>query len=217
MKRKEKIILVGGGGHCKVVIDALRKASKFEVIGIVDANPNLKAVSEVKVVGDDDILEKIFKSKCKNAFISVGSTGNPSVRVKLASKLKAIGFRLPAVIHPRSVIAKNALIGEGVFVAAAAVIGPDAKIGDNVIINTNSSVDHDCVISGFVHIAPGVTLSGGVKVGARTHIGTGSSIIEQVNIGADVVIGAGSVVVCDLPEGCKAYGTPCKEVGRSDG
>lgn len=212
----EKIVLVGGGGHCKVVIDVIIKSKKFEIFGIVDPKPKSSGIPGLKFIGDDSTLIDIFQSGCKNAFITVGSIGEPSVRIKLAQILTSIGFNLPIIIHPSAVIAKGVNIEVGVFIGAAVVIGPDTNIGKNAIINTKVSIDHDCKIGDFVHLAPGVTLCGGVEVGAKSHIGSGASIIEYKKIGAETLIGAGSVVTSDIPAKCKAFGNPCKVIEQKN-
>lgn len=199
---KKKIVLVGGGGHCKVVIDAIRKSGKFNIYGIID--PNLakgKLVLGVKVMGNDDMLKVLFKKGIINAFVSVGSIGNCEIRKRIYSNLKKNKFQLPVIIHPKSILADGIELGEGAFVAAGAVINPGAKIGKNAIINTSSSVDHDCVIGDFVHIAPGVTLSGGVIVGDETHIGAGANVIQCLKIGKRCVVGAGTTVRHDMEDG----------------
>ncbi len=203
---KKKIVLIGGGGHCKVVIDAINLTGEFDIYGIVD--PALKKtdkVSGVAVLGKDDMLSDIFKEGIKCAFITVGSVGNCEIRKKIYKNLKDIGFNLPVIAHPKSVIASDVIssIGEGTFIAAGAVINPGTKIGKNAIINTRASVDHDCIIGDFVHVAPGATLSGAVKVGDETHIGTGANIIQCITIGKNCVIGAGTTVRKDIGNGKK--------------
>lgn len=187
-----KIVVVGGGGHAKVVIDAIKCGKEFEVCAISD--PGLKKsslVAGIPVVGDDGALPGLFKKGVKDAFVAVGSIGDCSVRKKIYDNLKKTGFRLPVIAHPKAVIAGDVELGEGVFVAAGAVVNTGAKIGNNAILNTSSSVDHDCIIGDFTHIAPGVTLSGGVVVGNETHIGTGANVIQNIKIGKRCMVGAG--------------------------
>lgn len=200
MYMKEKIVLLGAGGHCKVIIDALRKNLSFDILGVIDNDLQVKEVSGIKKIGSDKDLAGIFKSGCRNAFIAVGSIGDASLRIKLADQLSASGFILPKIIHPGAIIAEGVVIGDGSFIAAGAVIGPDAAIGKNVIVNTSSSVDHDCCIEDFVHIAPGVTLSGTVSIGRETHIGTGASVIQNIKIGRNCLIGAGAIVVRNIAD-----------------
>ncbi|NQT95551.1 MAG: acetyltransferase [Candidatus Omnitrophica bacterium] len=201
----DKIILVGGGGHCKVVIDAIQKSGSFEIYGIADSSlPKDETVLGIKVLGDDTILEELLKDGIKYAFISVGSIGNCGVRKKIYENLKDIGFELPVIIHPNAVKASDVETGEGTFVAAGAVINPGTKIGKNVIINTRSSVDHDCAIGDFVHIAPGAILSGGVKVGDEAHIGTGAKVIQSLEIGKRAFICAGITITRNIDDEEKA-------------
>jgi len=207
LKRKEKIVLAGGGGHAKVIIDALRSSGEFEIDGITDSNLlRGTAVLGVKVIGTDDALSEAFAAGVKKAFIAVGSIGDYEPRKKIYALLKKIGFALPVIVHPKAVVAGDVLFGEGAFVAAGAVINPGTKIGKNAIINTRSSVDHDCVIGDFVHVAPGATLSGGVSVGEGTHIGTGASVTQYIRIGKRCMVGAGTTLRHDMETGSINYG-----------
>ena len=212
MQIKKQLILIGGGGHCKVIIDAIQAARHYRIMGIIDKNTSASEILGIPVIGDDSQLEDIFSRRCQLAFVAIGSVGHPQKRAELADKLQSIGFQIPAIAHPTAVIARDIALGKGTFVSAGAVIGPGTIIGNNVIVNTNASVDHDCYLDDYVHVAPGATLSGGVKVAAYSHIGTGASIIEYKNIGSNTLIGAGSVVVDDIPSNCKAFGNPCHVV-----
>ncbi len=191
----EKIILVGGGGHCKVVIDAIKKAGIFEVEGVLDP-AQTDDILGVKICGNDNKMKELFEKGIKNAFITVGSTGDCSLRKKLYKKAKDIGFEFPVIIHPRAEIADDVggEIGCGTFIAASATVNPGTKIGENVIVNTSASVDHDCVIGDFAHIAPGAVLSGGVEVGEEAHIGTGANITQYARIEKGELVKAGSLV-----------------------
>ncbi len=191
----KKIVLVGGGGHCKVVIDAIESSGEFDICGIVD--PSLskgKSVLNIAVLGKDDILPELFRKGIAHAFISVGSIGNCDIRKKIYKDLKDTGFKLPVIVHPKAAVSKYVEFGEGAFVAAGAVINADTKIGKNAIINTSSSVDHDCEIGDFVHIAPGAILSGGVKIGDGAHVGVGARIVQCLSIKENSFIKAGALI-----------------------
>lgn len=192
---KREIVLIGGGGHAKVVIDAIKCGREFNIYGIVDRRLKKgESVLGIRVIGDDAVLPEVFKKGIKHAFIGVGSVGDCKIRKKIYDNLKKIGFCLPIIIHPKAVVSKAVELGEGTFVAAGAVINPGTEIGRNVIVNTRSSIDHDCSIGNFVHIAPGATLSGEVKVGDETHVGTGASVIQGIRIGKRNMIPAGYAV-----------------------
>ncbi|MBI2500371.1 MAG: acetyltransferase [Deltaproteobacteria bacterium] len=205
------ILLVGGGGHSRVVLSTLRALGNFQIVGLVDKNLKPEVlVNGVKVLGSDEVLQEVYRQGCDLAFISVGSVGNSGVRRKLFEKLTTIGFSLPSLVDPKAVVDDSVQLGAGTYVAAGAVVQSGAVIGKNVIINTGAVVDHDCSLGDFVHLAPGATLSGGVHVGEGSHIGTGSSVIEGISVGNQTMIGAGSVVIRDIPDDCKAFGNPCR-------
>src|SRR3989338_7084347 len=207
IKMKKKIILVGGGGHCKVIMDAIESVGEFKIYGITDSSlPKGTVVLNRKVLGKDDILPALFRKGISYAFIGVGSTGNCNIRKKIYENLKRIGFKLPVIIHPKAVVSKYVELGEGTFVAVGAVINAGTRVGKNVIINTSSSIDHDCEIGDFVHVAPGVTLSGLVKVGDNVHIGTGASVVHYVTIERYTFIPAAALVY-KAEDGNAVWGT----------
>ena len=198
---KKKLVLVGGGGHCKVVIDAVKSSDQFELCGIVD--PNLDrgiSILGIEAIGDDSRLLELFRQGVKNAFITVGSIGDCSNRKRIYDNLKNIGFQLPVVVHPKAVIARDVELGEGTFIAAGAVVNPGVRIGKNVIINTSVSIDHDCKIADFVHIAPGATLCGGVEVADSAHVGAGAKVRQCVKIAKNYLVKMGTVVTKDLSD-----------------
>ena len=202
------VIVLGAGGHAKVVVDALIACSA-NVIGITDADPSKagRTVLGVRVIGGDDAVRTYSPSDV--ALINgVGSIGQTGARRTLFDKFKHLGYSFATVVHPSATIASSARLGEGAQVMAGGVIQPDCTIGVNTIINTNASIDHDCVIGAHVHVAPGVTLSGGVRVGDNVHIGSGSTVLQGVTLGADCIVGAGSVVLAAIPPGHKVAGVP---------
>jgi sugar O-acyltransferase (sialic acid O-acetyltransferase NeuD family) len=209
----ESLILVGGGGHCKSVLDSIRTSNKFNVVGILDLNENVGSfIDGVQVIGTDEDYKKLYIEGIKNAFITVGSIKSTELRERIYNKLKLIGFKLPVIIDSSAIVSKNVQIGQGTFIAKGAIVNSSSKIGHNCIVNTGSIIEHDCNIGDFCHIAPGSTLSGGVKMGKGSLIGTNSTIIQGIEIGSNTVIGAGSVVVKNIKNNTIAYGNPCREV-----
>jgi len=212
----EKIILIGGGGHCKVVIDAILSSSQYEIEGILDANQMKgEKVLDFPVIGTGDELEHFYNRGIKLCLITVGSLGNPDVRMNLFHKAQKVGFKFPNIIHPSSIISRFSKIGEGNYIAPGVIINAGVIIGNHCIINTGAIIDHDCKIGDFVHIAPGVSISGGVEIGNNSHIGIGTSIRQYLKIGENTIIGAGSVVVKDIPDNIVAFGNPCKEMRKN--
>ncbi len=208
---EKKILLLGGGGHCRSVLDCLMVSQQFDTIGIVD-NENLGSVMGVPVIGTDDDLPDLIQAGWDSAFISVGSIGYTQIRRKLYSVAKNLGFALPVIADPSAIIARGVALGEGVFIGKGAVINTGSKVGDCAIINTGAVVEHDCLIGNFTHISPGAILCGQVSAGHDSHIGAGSVIRQGIKIGSDCIIGIGSMVVSDIPNNVKAYGNPCRVV-----
>lgn len=211
----EEIILIGGGGHCKSVIDSINKSKEYKVIGILDLIDKVGSeILGISVIGTDKGLEIHYKNGVNNAFLTVGSIGDISLRKKIYSNAVAIGYKFPNIVDATAIISNNAEIGYGNFIGKGSIVNAGAKIGNNCIINTGAIIEHDCNIQDFCHMAPGVTLSGGVIIGENTHIGTNSTIIQNIKIGDNTMIGAGSVVLKDIGSNAKAYGNPCKEVEK---
>lgn len=206
------VIVLGCGGHSKVLIEALKKRGE-KILGIADSKPSkdLKGLNGISLIGNDDaVLE--FLPESVLLVNGLGSVADTGLRMSIYQNYKTRGYQFATVIHPSSIIASDVEIGEGSQIMAGAIIQTGTKIGDNVIINTRASVDHDCIIGSHAHVAPGVTLSGGVEVGEGAHIGTGATVIQGVRIGRNTIIGAGSIVIKNMPEGVTAMGVPAKVV-----
>lgn len=205
-----RILLIGGGGHCKSVLDSLITSSDFTEIAIIDTKENLgEEILNRKVIGTDDDLERLFNEGYKNAFITVGSIGDTRLRRKLFNMINKIGFNIPSIIDSSAVVSKNTRIGRGIYVGKNAVINAGAKISEGAIINTGTIVEHDCIVDEFVHIAPGAVLCGDVVIEENVHIGARAVIKQQIRIGSNSIIGMGSVVLNDVPSNSIGYGNPC--------
>lgn len=208
----KKIILLGGGGHCKSVLDSLLILNEFSVIGIIDKKENVgKDIMGVRVIGCDEDLPYLFQDGFKQAFVTVGSIGSPKLRIKLFNLLTEIGFEIPNIVDPSAVVSNNARMEEGIFVGKNAVVNAGAVIQKGAIINTGAIIEHDCSIGKFAHISPSSVICGDVEVSENTHIGAGCVIKQQLKIGSNSVIGMGSVVLEDIGENIIAYGNPCKK------
>lgn len=206
------VLIVGGGGHAKVLIEALKLGS-MTILGIIEANAAEigTEVFGIRVIGVDSMISE-YGPETLLLVNGIGSAHLPRKRTDIFEKFKAKGFTFATVIHPSAVVASDVVLGEGAQIMAGVVIQPGCTIGANVIVNTRASVDHDCLIGDNVHLAPGVTLSGEVKVGNGVHIGTGATVIQGVTIGINSLIGAGSVVVNDIPSDAEVAGVPAKKI-----
>lgn len=205
------VIILGGGGHAKVLISALLAASTV-IIGIVDPDPTLagRSILGVPVLGGDEVVDKYPPAEVL-LVNGLGSVALPIKRQQLSEKYRGAGYRFATILHPAAVVAADVLLGEGAQVMAGAVIQPGSRIGIDSIINTRASVDHDCIIGDYVHIAPGVTLSGGVTVGRCSHIGTGATVTQGISIDNRCLVAAGAVVTRNMAEGAKVRGVPARE------
>ncbi|MBQ9032169.1 MAG: acetyltransferase [Parasporobacterium sp.] len=207
-----KLLLIGGGGHCKSVLDSVLSRNCYDEIGIVDFTKI--PIMGIPVVGNDDDLPDLITQGWTDAFVTVGSVGNTAIRRRLFRMITELGFHIPTIIDPSSSVANNTKIGTGCFLGKQTVLNSDSIIGDGVIINSGAVVEHDCQLGDFVHISPGATVCGQVSIGADTHIGAGAVVIQQINIGSDTVIGAGSIVVNHIGSNALAYGNPCKVIKK---
>ena len=215
MFKKRKILLLGAGGHCMSVLDSLITLNMFTEIGIIDKldnKNNNSCILGIPIIGTDDDLYRLHEEGYTDAFITVGSLGDTSIRRKLYQKVKEIGFNVPNIIDNSSMISCFANLGEGCFIGKNAVINAGVIIGNCTIINTSSTIEHECNVHDFAHISPGGILCGNVRIGANTHVGAGSIVKQGVKIGSDTMIGMGSAVITDIGSNAIAFGNPCREV-----
>ena len=201
-------ILIGAGGHSKVIRDALSLEGK-SVKGFFDDNQDDQKAGGIQYYGKiADIL------KCSNGFIAehkfIIAIGNNSIRKQIGTLLEPKKLRYGRAIHPKSIIASDVTIGEGSVILANVVVNSATSIGEHTILNTSSSIDHDNFIDDFVHISPGVHTAGAVEIGEGTHIGIGTNILPMKKIGSWCIIGGGTLVNKDIDSNLLAYGVPVK-------
>jgi len=190
--KKDKIVLIGGGGHCNSVIDVIEQINKYEIIGIVDKKENIgKKVLDYEITACEDDLEELFKV-CHYAVITIGHIKSNHIRVKLFEKLQKIGFYLPVIVSPLAYVSKYAFIDIGTIVMHHAFINANTKIGKNCIINTKALIEHDCIVEDNCHISTASVLNGGVIVKENTFFGSNSTSKQTAII--DGFIKAGSLV-----------------------
>ncbi len=206
------VIILGGGGHGRVVADLLRAMGRT-VLGYTDAeNAEAKqAAMGVEFLGPDEEVMQTSPGEVLLA-VGLGGIGDTGPRQRMFERFKADGYRFATAVHPTAIVAEGVTIGEGSQIMAGAIINPGGRIGVNAVINTGAVIDHDADIGDHVHIATGAVLSGGVKVGSRAHIGTGAAVIQSVTICAGALIAAGATVTGDVAAGKRVAGTPAKDI-----
>ena len=209
---KEKIIVVGTGGHAKVVIDIIESSSNFEIIGVTTKDGDKKEFLGYSVLGNDEVLFDFKKKGVNNIAMGIGGYRNNTLRSNLFTNLKAKGFNLPKILHKSAVISNGVSIGEGSVIFPGVVINKDAQIGNNVIIATSASIDHETIIEDDVLISAGVTIGAYSKIKSGALIALGAKIVSGITIGNNVLVGAGAVVVKDAIEPGTYLGIPARKI-----
>lgn len=208
-QKPRKLLLIGGGGHCRSILDCLCKQSLYSTIGIVEKNSKYRSILGIPIVGEDADLIKLKNEGWTDAFIAVGSVGDCCLRRQIFDLISKIGFNIPCIVDSTAIIANDVVIAQGVFVGKMAVVNAGSSIGACSIINTGAIIEHNCNIGEFSHVSSGVVLCGDVKIGINVHIGAGSAIKQTLTVGDNSVVGLGSVVVKNIPQNVIAYGNPC--------
>ncbi|MFA3904801.1 acetyltransferase [Fusobacterium nucleatum] len=215
----KKIIIIGSGGHAKVVADIILAREKelnedLKIIGFLDDNfKNLKYdnIFNIPILGELNNIDNFSNNEDYFFIIAIGSN---EVRKKISRKYKELNYY--TAIHPRSVISREVTIGSGTVVMANVVINSNSTIGKHCILNTSSVVEHDNKLGDYVHISPNATLCGGVNIENNSWIGAGSVVRQQIHIGKDVVVGANSIVVENIEDSCIVVGNPAKKIKEKE-
>ena len=208
--RPGRCVIVGAGGHGRVVLDILMNSGSTEIIGFVDSNPDLvgRRIDGIPVLGALEDLGRIREAfGADSAIVAIGNNG---VRRNFADRIQAMGLDLASAIHPSAHVARNASLGRNIVVAAGALVGAHCQIGDSVILNTGCIVDHESLIGTATHVCPGARLAGRVTVESGAFVGIGATVIQNIRIGYEAVIGAGAVVIADVAPMSTVVGVPAR-------
>lgn len=201
------LLVVGAGGHARVLIDMAEKQARYRVVGLLDEHPQLagETVLGYRVLGGREQLGR--ETLPSHAIVAIGSAAG---RAAWQEILEEMGFQLAVLVHPAAVVGRDVRLGAGTVLMAGAVVNSGSRLGRGVIVNTGASIDHDCEIDDFAHVAPGARLAGGVRVGARAHVGIGSCVIQNLRVGAEAVVGAGAAVIRPVPPRTTVVGVPAR-------
>ncbi|MDE5929855.1 MAG: acetyltransferase, partial [Muribaculaceae bacterium] len=197
------IILIGGGGHCRSVIDAAESAGLC-IAGVLERPGAQSGTCLCPLLGCDDDIPRL--AAAHSFVITLGSITDPSRRMALSALVKDAGGRLASIVASTARVSPHARIGEGSVVLHHALVNACATVGDNCIINSGAIVEHDCRIGDFTHISTNATVNGGCRIGDRCFIGSGSVIAQGIEIADDVIIGAGSLVLHNISSPGKYHG-----------
>lgn len=207
---RARCVIIGAGGHGRVVLDILLRSRSYEVVGFVDSNPAThgRRMDGVPVLGDLTKLPDLVKTHTiTGAIVAIGDNG---IRRAFADRVEAMNLQLINAIHPSANLAHNVTVGRNVVIAAGVLVSTHCQIGDSVILNTGCIVDHESMIGTAAHICPGARLAGRVTVESGAFIGIGATVIQNLRIGYESVVGGGAVVIRDVEPMTTVVGVPAR-------
>jgi UDP-perosamine 4-acetyltransferase len=213
-----RCLILGGGGHGRVVIEILQLTPEVRPVAVLDQDRNLwgRELLGVPVRGDDAMVSELVQEGANSFVVGLGSVRDNAPRRRLYELGVAHGLAPLRLSHPSSIRAKSAEVGVGSVLFPLAVVNTGAKLGVNVIVNTGAIVEHDCVVGDHVHVATGARLASSVRIGACAHIGVGAVVRQCVSIGEYAVVGAGAVVVKDVPPCTVVAGVPARPLEQRE-
>lgn len=209
MASMKRIVIVGAGGHGRVLADLISMEGAFSAAGFVEISARAR-IPSLEHLGTDAALPKILSGGVRHAAIGVGASPDLRPRRRLQKTLETLGFALPALIHPSAVVSSSAEIAEGAQVMARAVVQACARLRPHAVVNTAAVIEHDCLVGTGAFVASGAVLGGGVTIGDWAFLGLGAVILPGVRIGAGALVAAGAVVAKDVPAKGSVMGVPAR-------
>jgi sugar O-acyltransferase (sialic acid O-acetyltransferase NeuD family) len=210
----ESIVIVGAGGHAKVVAQSLRRSSSWELLGFIDEVSPLRTgepFEDATILGGREVLKVLVERGVRSLAIAFG---NNAARLERWQEAARLGFRFPTIVDPHAIVAQGVRMGEGSYIAAGAIVQPGAEIGSQVIVNTGAIVEHDCFVGDGAHICPRACLAGHARGGRGAWIGAGALVRDRVNVGESAFVGMGTLVLRDVQPKILVYGQPARDVRK---
>jgi sugar O-acyltransferase (sialic acid O-acetyltransferase NeuD family) len=209
-------VVLGGGGHARVLVDCLLETPGIALWGILERDRGSwgSDIYGVKILGGDELLPQLRKLGVTHFVVGLGGAGDNTPRERLFRQALGESLLPLGVRHPSALCSARAQIGVGAQVLAGVIVNAGAEIGANVLLNTGSIVEHDCHVDDYVHVATGARLGGAVWVHRAAHIGAGATVRQGITIGARALVGAGAVVVDDVEAGTVVVGVPARALRR---
>jgi sugar O-acyltransferase (sialic acid O-acetyltransferase NeuD family) len=219
MSTRPRVVLLGGGGHARVLLDCLLVCADTEIIGVLEADPSRvgSVVYGVPVLGNDELLGELVRRGATHFVVGLGGVGDNRPRRRLFEAGLAGGLQPLLVRHPSAVVSPRAQVGEGCQLLPGCIVNAGAVLGRNVLVNSAAVVEHDCAVADHAHLATGSRLASSVRVGEGAHVGAGAVVRQCVSVGAHAVVGAGAVVIRDVPPGVVVAGVPAHPLAERCG
>jgi sugar O-acyltransferase (sialic acid O-acetyltransferase NeuD family) len=207
-------VILGGGGHARVLIDCLQAIGRVQLHGILDPDRCRwgQTIWGIPILGGDDLLVEAVASGVNCFAVGLGGTGDNSPRGRLFKFALSYGLEPLTIIHPTAMVSRWAKVGDGSQLMPGSIVNAGAELGINVIINSGAIVEHDCLIGNHIHVSTGAKLSSAVRVGDGAHIGAGATVRQCIAVGENAIVGAGAVVVEDVSPGVVVAGVPARQL-----
>lgn len=207
------IILIGGGGHCKSLIDVIEEEGSYKIVGILDDAIDLLGtkICGYPILGGDELIKEL-SLKGYSFLISVGQINEGKIRERIFNYCLDLGCNLPNIISPHAYVSKNVKMGKGNVVFHGSIINSETVIGNNNIFNNKSLIEHEVQIGNHNHVSTNSAVNGQVVIGDNNFLGSGSIVINNLVLGNHLILGAGSVLVDSILDSGTYVGIPAKKI-----